>query len=175
VKGVEKAIAVAAAGYISPFYMRGHSCALLGDGSVRCWGCNYDGQLGNGTSGIMSVPVTVSGLKDAVSIDAAAGHVCALRANGSVWCWGNNDSGQLGCGENGGLKTSPIPVSGLSGAVAVATGFQHSSQSPSPTLRASQPGFLPSPPQESIHPGGRNSLTRKTCLTLSIRQSIQKA
>jgi alpha-tubulin suppressor-like RCC1 family protein len=89
-----------------------HTCALLLNGNVDCWGANTNGELGNGQLADSNVPVPVSGLKgSAVSIAAGDGHTCALLASGSVECWGWNVEGQLGNG--GGDSSAPVQVSGL--------------------------------------------------------------
>lgn len=100
-----------------------HTCALTQAGSIKCWGSNYGGNLGNGSEARQLVPVDVEGLTEPVtSLAAGASHTCARLASGAVKCWGMNDYGQLGDGtyEN---RTTPVGVVGLStGAAAVATG-----------------------------------------------------
>ncbi|MFY9264237.1 MAG: hypothetical protein WAO61_02230 [Solirubrobacterales bacterium] len=76
-----------------------HTCALLTNGTVRCWGANTFGQLGNGTVTGSTRPVSVVGLPAAVNaITAGAYHTCALLADTTLRCWGRNDKGQLGNG-----------------------------------------------------------------------------
>jgi alpha-tubulin suppressor-like RCC1 family protein len=110
-----------------------HVCAVKEDGTVRCWGSNSSGQLGNGTGGagqFSASPVTVgSNLTDAVAVAVGTAHSCALRATGSVACWGANSSGTLGDGTQT-SRSSPVPVlnpdgSTLIGVVAIAAGSSH--------------------------------------------------
>jgi alpha-tubulin suppressor-like RCC1 family protein len=76
-----------------------HGCALLGDGTARCWGENGYGQLGDGTTvSPRTAPVAVSGLAGARALAAGMEHSCALLDGGGVSCWGHNDVGQLGDG-----------------------------------------------------------------------------
>jgi alpha-tubulin suppressor-like RCC1 family protein len=80
-----------------------HSCALLADGTVRCWGHNGFGQLGDGTTVDRSTATPVVALPDAavdpvLAITAGSSHTCALLddADHTVRCWGHNAYGSLG-------------------------------------------------------------------------------
>ncbi|HQQ62072.1 MAG TPA: thrombospondin type 3 repeat-containing protein [Pseudomonadales bacterium] len=92
-----------------------HSCAVLADGSARCWGYNNNGQLGNGLTSNSNVPVAVNGIgNDSMVIAPGYDHTCSLTTSGSVKCWGNNTYGQLG--DNTVVsKTTPQVVPGLYG------------------------------------------------------------
>jgi Regulator of chromosome condensation (RCC1) repeat len=98
-----------------------HTCALLANGTVECWGYNDEGQLGNGTVTASNVPVAVNGLSGQVTAMAVGGAFsCALLSGGTVECWGGNYDGELGNSTNLGTFNAnplPSPVSGLSGAV----------------------------------------------------------
>lgn len=95
------------------------ACALLGDGRVKCWGSNGNGQLGDGTLLSRSTPVFVSGLDRVVVIAAHDSRsACGLLDDGSVVCWGDNGVGQLGDGTKT-MRPRPTAVKGLSGVVAL--------------------------------------------------------
>ncbi|MDQ4109016.1 MAG: hypothetical protein M3138_09465, partial [Actinomycetota bacterium] len=105
--GLSSASSISAGGGLGAVE-RGHSCAELSDGKVRCWGRNLNGQLGDTTTMDRNAPVTVQADVDPSSTsenlvdltgasDVVTGgfHSCALTS-GTVWCWGFNGSGQLG-------------------------------------------------------------------------------
>ncbi len=104
------------------------SLALLSDGTVRAWGGNGFGQLGDGSREDSAQPVPVTGLSGVTAIAAGGAHAIALLSNGTVVTWGGNAYGELGNGTSGRgsnfgpSSTVPIPVQGLSGVVAVAAG-----------------------------------------------------
>ena len=102
-----------------------HSCALIGDGTVECWGQNLQGQLGDGTNVDSATPVQVAGVTDAVAISGGAHHTCAVLGDGSVVCWGLGEDGRLG---DGGTTSaaSPVTVARLGGVTAVGAGWWHS-------------------------------------------------
>lgn len=126
VTGLTNAIAISAttisAGAGSA--LEAHTCALLADGRIRCWGDNSSGQLGTGTTTDSSTPAAVSGISTAIAIAAGSFHTCGLLADGTVKCWGANFRGQLGTGTLTDSST-PVTVSGLTTAVAIATGGLH--------------------------------------------------
>jgi len=103
-----------------------HSCAATSDGAALCWGENWDGQLGNGSTTSSLTPVPVSALQTGVTAIADGSyHACALTVDGAVLCWGNNEFGQLGNGTFTGSSV-PVPVSGLSiGITAISAGDHH--------------------------------------------------
>jgi hypothetical protein len=113
-----QAVAIVAGGY-------GHTCALPGNGTVRCWGLDDRGQLGNGGPNATSlIPVTVTGISTATTVAAGERHACAGLADGTVRCWGRNLDGQLGNGTTNPSST-PVTVTGISTATTVAAGFAH--------------------------------------------------
>jgi alpha-tubulin suppressor-like RCC1 family protein len=106
-----------------------HTCALLTDGSARCWGDNQYGQLGNGSNTDSGSAVTPTSLTANVTAIAAADlHTCAV-VNGAAKCWGRNQTGQVGDGTTTD-RNSPTAVSTLGSGVAdIMTGglsFQNS-------------------------------------------------
>ena len=107
-----------------------HTCAILDNGAVSCWGYGTYGQLGNGGTSDKTTPTLTSSLgtgRTAVALSSGDYHTCAILDNGAVSCWGNGYYGQLG---NGGTsdKTTPTLTSSLGTgrtAVALSSGGYH--------------------------------------------------
>jgi alpha-tubulin suppressor-like RCC1 family protein len=95
-----------------------HSCALLDDGSVRCWGYNAHGELGIGSTGNRGsssqdmgdalLPAQLPGIARAIAV--GANHACAVVA-GQAFCWGLNRHGQLGVGDDKNRGDNGKPLS----------------------------------------------------------------
>jgi alpha-tubulin suppressor-like RCC1 family protein len=102
------------------------SLALMPDLTLRAWGCDTHGELGDGTNTSTSVPVPVSSLSNVTQVSAGWKHVVALESDGTVWTWGQNDHGQLGNGIASTTGVSvPVQVSGISNVIAVSGGDCH--------------------------------------------------
>lgn len=95
----------------------GHTCAVDA-GGVKCWGYNNQGQLGDGTTGLVSnIPVNALGISGATVVSAGEKSSCAIVAGGAVMCWG----WLVRTLEDGSLTDSAVPVdvAGLAGATAI--------------------------------------------------------
>jgi alpha-tubulin suppressor-like RCC1 family protein len=98
-----------------------YGCAQLVDDTLRCFGVNELGQLGDGSyTSAVGDGVTPLGLGPVSAFSVGYQHACAVRA-GDVFCWGRNDIGQLGL--NNRLHTpAPTRVAGLPPMTHVETG-----------------------------------------------------
>ena len=117
-----------------------HTCALLDNGTVRCWGNATNGELGYGNTTAIgddetpntAGPVFLGFGRTAVAITAGDKHTCALLDNGTVRCWGDGGSGRLGYGNTSNIGDDEVP--GFAGpvnlgvgrtAVAISAGWEH--------------------------------------------------
>ena len=96
---------------------RAHTCALLQNASVYCFGSNGAAQLGDDTGADRYTPVAVVGMGGNVSsVHCGDGHTCALMAGAtSIKCWGSGSALQLG--SDAGWSRTPIAVKGITGTV----------------------------------------------------------
>ena len=87
-----------------------HTCAVIDNSSIKCWGLNDSGQLGQGNTsnrgdgsnmGDNLPAVDLGAGKTARAISTGDRHTCAILDNASIKCWGSNISGELGIGDTG--------------------------------------------------------------------------
>ncbi len=116
VTGISNAATLA----ISPFC----GCAVLRDGTVKCWGHNDNGELGDGTIDTTATPHTVLGLTGISSVATGSQHTCAQATDGALHCWGDNRSGQFGNGTKTSSRTA-IAIAGIT-TTAIGLGGSHS-------------------------------------------------
>ncbi|MDQ6779106.1 MAG: hypothetical protein M3071_23430 [Actinomycetota bacterium] len=120
-----------------------HTCAILDDGSVRCWGYGATGQLGYGSTSNVgdgppdptvasAGPVDLGPGRTAKAITAGAAHTCAILDNGSVLCWGFGGYGRLGYGDTANVgdqqtpaSVAPVKLGAGRTAVAISAGAAH--------------------------------------------------
>jgi alpha-tubulin suppressor-like RCC1 family protein len=87
-----------------------HSCAILDNASVKCWGRGYSGQIGQGNTDAlgdnaneMGDNLTIVDLgtgRTATAISSKGEHTCVILDNASVKCWGKGNNGVLGQGNS---------------------------------------------------------------------------
>jgi alpha-tubulin suppressor-like RCC1 family protein len=94
-----------------------HNCVITASFTVKCWGRNRSGNLGDGKTVDTPLPQTVPALSSVAALALGTDHTCALNFAGAVLCWGGNGSGQLGDGSTRDRLT-PTPVVGLGSGVA---------------------------------------------------------
>ena len=113
-----------------------HTCVVVDNGEVNCWGHSNKYQIGDSTS---STPVHVggaglggSGFTNNIQVSGGHEHTCSVKVDGSVWCWGGKNWGKLGNGENVNTTTYiPVRVKGvggsgfLTGMIQVSAGDEH--------------------------------------------------
>lgn len=84
-----------------------HTCAVDTGGVAWCWGTNFDGELGDGTTENRLSPVRVAGGVVFDRVTTGGRHTCGLAAAGTAYCWGHNSAGALG---DGTLLDRPAPT-----------------------------------------------------------------
>jgi alpha-tubulin suppressor-like RCC1 family protein len=101
-----------------------HTCALLADSTIKCWGGQGVWQLGAGEATANGrEPVVVTGINSAVSLSAGYYATCAVLSSGELRCWGWNQQGVLG--NDGYPDGSAVPVKVLDGVSSVSQGLYH--------------------------------------------------
>jgi alpha-tubulin suppressor-like RCC1 family protein len=98
-----------------------HTCGLVADGGVWCWGWNSAGELGTDEipGQIRSTPVRVRGTQRFTQIAVHARHSCAVSATSEASCWGRSATGEIGTPDH---QWAPVPLR-VSGVRSVATGY----------------------------------------------------
>lgn len=105
-------------------YTGDHTCAIATDGSAHCWGANFYGELGEGSTENRHSPVAVEGGLNFEEIGAGGSHTCGLTTAGAAYCWGLNTVGQLGDASSQESRT-PIEVAGGHTFVQLQVGENH--------------------------------------------------
>jgi alpha-tubulin suppressor-like RCC1 family protein len=100
------------------------SCETRSDGTLRCWGRNNFGQLGDGSTTPRSTPVTVGKGVVWESVSASGSTTCGIRTDHTLWCWGLDNFGQLGIGR-GAPRTKPVQVGTSNDWTTVSTSWFH--------------------------------------------------
>jgi alpha-tubulin suppressor-like RCC1 family protein len=102
-----------------------HTCAVaVTEYRAYCWGSNYAGQLGDGTTITRLTPMAVAGDRRFDNLSAGTAHTCAVTRGHRGVCWGANGAGQLGNGANFRRATpTPLAVDLQLGPVSAGFGF----------------------------------------------------
>ena len=100
---------------------------LLSDGTIKSWGSNENGQLGNNSTTASFTPITVNNISTAINISAHPDsyHSLALLDDGTIMSWGLNTNGQLGDNSTT-RRYTPVTVSGINNAIAISAGTDYS-------------------------------------------------
>ncbi|WP_104983725.1 hypothetical protein [Sorangium cellulosum] len=119
VVGLDGPAARVAAGLSSA---RTHTCAVMADGGVACWGAGNSGQLGDGSAMSSLSPVRAEELTGVRWVAVGAAHTCAVTRTHDLYCWGEGGSGQLGYG---GHDDQVVPLVMADGVEMVTAGVAH--------------------------------------------------
>jgi alpha-tubulin suppressor-like RCC1 family protein len=100
-----------------------HSCSVMPDKTVTCWGSDTLGQRGDGALSIQT-PTTVYNLTSVEALSSGMAFTCALMENSTVKCWGGNGAGQLGDGSTTN-RDIPTTVTDLNSVISISSGANH--------------------------------------------------
>ncbi len=101
-----------------------HTCGVTRDNLAYCWGSNFGGQLGEGTTTNRLRPVAIAGGLRFREVSAGMAYTCGLTSDDLAYCWGQNSAGQLGNGTTSPSLT-PFAVAGGLRFRQVSTGAFH--------------------------------------------------
>ncbi len=106
------------------------TCARLETGRLACWGRNFNGELGIGSTTDQDTPIFLA-LENVEQVALGAEHTCARLADGTARCWGRNGDGRLGNGSRAPsldpvVVRGPAGLSELTGITDIACGDLHS-------------------------------------------------
>jgi len=167
----------------------GHTCAILDDDTLKCWGGNYQGQLGYGDTTDRNAPeatavVNLGSGRTAKALSCGHQHTCAILDDDTLKCWGEGDGGRLGYGGTGDRRTpeatAVVNLGSGRTAKAVSTGKEHTCAIlDDDTLKCrgkvtglSSPTISTSPPSTAVPLGAgvtsvSASMQSTTCATLT--------
>jgi alpha-tubulin suppressor-like RCC1 family protein len=117
VKGITDAVRIGLGGF--------HSCAIVKDGTVECWGRNSELQVGAPAfSESVTTPTIIAGVTNALTLSAGGTYSCALT-NKSVKCWGSGVNGLLGDGKNLSRANAEVVTALGEGPLSIGAGYNH--------------------------------------------------
>jgi len=95
-----------------------HTCAVMSNSTLRCWGSNTHGELAIGSSDVNAHPLATlaktasnANFTGVTQVDGGYNFTCALKSNRNLYCWGDNDAGMVGNGDGGGADVlNPVLV-----------------------------------------------------------------
>ena len=105
-----------------------HTCVVLVTATLKCWGDNSEGQLGDGTNTNSNSPLSVSSGSNTISLGGS--HTCTLDNFNALYCWGDNSEGQLGIGSTADqISPTQVIFSGAKFPITIASGGNYSCSS----------------------------------------------
>ncbi len=144
--------------------------ALMSDGTLRSWGSNLTGELGDGKTTGSSIPVQVKNLTQVTAVAAGGFFAIAELRNGTLMDWGQNVDGELGNGEttgpehcvNGwsGCSELPIAVKGVEQVTNLSPGLHHA------VIGSAAVGTVPAPSVSNVQPN-TGTVAGGTTVTIS--------